>query len=245
MKIAVKSKMSLPDILILLMAISVLYYGLYGLQDKLLLIFYSLWDKVGVVIVGLLPLTFLLATIPVYWLLNQDKNNTHIILLLQIISFAAPSLGLLGTVLGTMEGTSAFSMAKGVEQLLNSVVELQRGLSVALLSTAWGTLLSIPSGIMLILLKSGNKPTKKSAYEINNTTTSENTTSSIEPEANTQTVELKTPKNRDLEVFMPAGKSNTNPNTVKDNSPEITPDDVINTLSSLGIQGVKPIKSNN
>ena len=77
--------------------------------------------------------------------------------MLKIISFSAPSLGLLGTVLGTVTGTSQFTLANGVEDLLEGVAALMQGLSIALLSTAWGTMLGIPAGILILLLERKNQ----------------------------------------------------------------------------------------
>jgi len=218
--------MSIPEILMLLLATGILYYGLFDLQEQLLLILNEVWSKVGVVMIALLPLTILLATVPFYLLLNKGKDNKQVILMLQIISFAAPSLGLLGTVLGTVEGTAAFSMAKGVEQLLNSVVELQRGLSVALLSTAWGTILSIPSGIMLILLTQDKSRSEKQIKSDEKSIISNPKIASERAEIfKSKKSESKTSDQEDEQ------KKATN----------ISGEQVISTLSSLGISGVQEI----
>ncbi len=109
------------------------------------------YAKVGVVIFGLLPLSFLLLSVLIRMIFSGYSVES-LRTILQLVVFAAPSLGLLGTVLGTIDGISAFSLANGIEQLLTSVEMLMSGLSIALLSTAWGASLSIPAGMLDILL---------------------------------------------------------------------------------------------
>ena len=134
------------------MTILLLLYGIYMIQGHVVTAMAYWWDRVGVVMLGLLPMTVLLVVIVLYVVISPNPRDPWVSTSLKIISFAAPSLGLLGTVLGTVAGTAAFSLANGVEDLLKGVAELMSGLNVALLSTAWGTLLGIPAGVINMLL---------------------------------------------------------------------------------------------
>ncbi len=130
----------------------VLFYGIYMIQGHVMMALSYWWDKVGFVMLGLLPMTVCLVIVMLYVALGQQPRATWVSTLLKVISFAAPSLGLLGTVLGIVAGTDVFSLANGVQDLLESVGKLMSGLNVALLSTAWGTLLGIPAGVMNMVL---------------------------------------------------------------------------------------------
>lgn len=132
--------------------ILVLFYGIYMIQGHVVTAMDYWWSRVGFVMLGLLPLTVFLVIIVLYVAVSPNSRDPWVFTSLNIISFAAPSLGLLGTVLGTVAGTAAFSMANGVEDLLKGVADLMSGLNVALLSTAWGTLLGIPAGVINMLL---------------------------------------------------------------------------------------------
>jgi len=141
----------------LLLSVALMFYGLYKIQDQVIYALNYWWQKVGVVMWGLLPLSLLLIATVVYLLTSKKPNNDLVEKVLKIISFSAPSLGLLGTVLGTVAGTSQFTLANGVEDLLEGVAALMQGLSIALLSTAWGTMLGIPAGILILLLERKNQ----------------------------------------------------------------------------------------
>ena len=130
----------------------VLVFGIYMIQGHIAAGLAYWWDKVGLVMLGLLPLTVALVMIAIYAFIGATPRPPWMATSLRIISFAAPSLGLLGTVLGTVAGTASFSLANGVEDLLEGVANLMSGLNVALLSTAWGTLLGIPAGVMSMVL---------------------------------------------------------------------------------------------
>jgi len=138
--------------LVMGLAVMLFVFSGYQLQHPLYegLIFW--WDKVGVVMLGLLPLSFALLGVVLYLILEpKSRTSVNMETMLKIISFTAPSLGLLGTVLGTVEGTSAFSLANGVKELLGGVSALMNGLSIALLSTAWGSVIGIPAGVLHIV----------------------------------------------------------------------------------------------
>jgi len=133
-------------------AVMVLSYGGFKMQQSILAVLAYWWGKVGVVMIGLLPLSFLLLAVVINFVVEPgSRQSEKMKILLKIISFAAPSLGLLGTVLGTVEGTSQFSLANGVTELLDGVSALMHGLSIALLSTAWGSVIGIPAGVLLIV----------------------------------------------------------------------------------------------
>lgn len=136
----------------MVLTILVLFYGIYMIQGHAVTAMAYWWSRVGVVMLGLLPMTVFLVVIVLYVVISPNSRDPWVSTSLKIISFAAPSLGLLGTVLGTVAGTAAFSLANGVEDLLSGVADLMSGLNVALLSTAWGTLLGIPAGVINMVL---------------------------------------------------------------------------------------------
>ena len=146
------NKISSINNLLMGLAVMVLVYGGFQMQQPILAVLAYWWDKVGVVMIGLLPLSFLLLGVVINFVIEPDsRHSEQMEMLLKIISFAAPSLGLLGTVLGTVEGTSQFSLANGVTELLDGVSALMHGLSIALLSTAWGSVVGIPAGVLQLV----------------------------------------------------------------------------------------------
>ena len=110
------------------------------------------WGRIGPVMLGLLPLSVLLCGIVVWLLIEPHARPPWIKKWLTVVALAAPSLGLLGTVVGTVEGLKDFSLANGAKELVENVARLMKGLSIALESTAWGALLSIPAEILLATL---------------------------------------------------------------------------------------------
>lgn len=110
------------------------------------------WDRIGPVMIGLLPLSVLLCGIAVRLLHEPRERPLWMKKSLVVIGLAAPALGLLGTVLGAMESAQNFSLDNGVEALIENFSRMMRGLSMALGSTAWGTLLGVPAEILFATL---------------------------------------------------------------------------------------------
>jgi len=112
---------------------------------------------VGVVMAGLLPLTIYLLGVVLYIAITPNPRTSFIEKSLLIISATGPSLGLMGTAIGTMEGSAAFSLGHGIKNLLEAVAALLAGLSEALLTTIWGTMIGTPAIILRIALFHGKK----------------------------------------------------------------------------------------
>lgn len=136
----------------------VMFYGLYLLQGRLESALLYWWNRVGPTSLGLLPLSILLVGVVLYVLLSPGRRRPRVKRALEVIEHAAPLLGLLGTVLGIV--SSGTSHVKGVHEeqdLIKVAVNLLSALPVCLLSTAWGTLLALPAGVLRLLLFSEDR----------------------------------------------------------------------------------------
>jgi hypothetical protein len=142
----------LMESLVMIMGVGVLFYGLYRIQGQVIGALQYWWEKVGVVMAGLLPLTAFLVGLVLYILFSGNRRAPWVHTGLSVVAQAAPMLGFLGTVLGVSEGAAKFTMAHGVEALLDVVTQLMQGVSVALLSTAWGTVLALPALVLIEVL---------------------------------------------------------------------------------------------
>lgn len=115
----------------------------------------SYWyEQVGPVTFGLAPLTALLLGIGVFQLLYPDWREQHaktIKVCWEVILYAAPLLGMLGTVTGFSDALSGLKTEGGIEGIINSMEALMGGLSEVLRSTAWGIVLALPAGVALHL----------------------------------------------------------------------------------------------
>lgn len=126
---------------------------LYLLRDFVIPTLWLWHERVGVAMFGLLPLTvFFLFIVGHVLFAPEARRAPWVSISLNVVSMAAPLLGMLGTVLGMSAGTSQFTLEQGVEHLLTVVTGLMQSLSVVLLSTAWGILLALPSLLMQAVL---------------------------------------------------------------------------------------------
>lgn len=132
---------------------AVMFYGLYLLQGRLASALLYWWHRVGPTSLGLLPLSVLLVGVVLYVLLSPGRRRPRVKRALEVVEHAAPLLGLLGTVLGIVaSGTGHVKTVHEEQDLIKVAVNLLSALPVCLLSTAWGTLLALPAGVLRLLL---------------------------------------------------------------------------------------------
>lgn len=149
------AKQSLPISLQVLLGLLLLglLIQLYMLRESVVGAVLHWYGQVGVAIFGLLPLTVFFFFIVGHVIFSPEERRVRwVYISLNVVSMAAPLLGMLGTVLGMSEGASQFTLDQGVEHLLSIVSGLMQSLSVVLLSTAWGILLALPSLLMHMVL---------------------------------------------------------------------------------------------
>ncbi len=132
----------------MLVATTLLGYAFYRQQDVIHQGLQYLWDRVGWVMLGLLPLSIYLLFAIGRMLIAGKKRHDESRNRLDKVLFAAPLLGMLGTVLGLTDALMQFYRIEGTENLMEVLSEFLRGASLMLYTTAWGLLLALPAGLL-------------------------------------------------------------------------------------------------
>ncbi len=134
------------------MAILVLGFAVYRVHVPIVEVALYWWERVGAVMLGLLPLSVFLLYVIGQIVMADDARTQETKRELEMILFAAPLLGMLGTVMGLIEGLQQFYLIEGVENLLDVLTEFLRGASRMMYTTAWGLLIALPAGFVKIWL---------------------------------------------------------------------------------------------
>jgi len=123
----------------------------------------ALWEIAGMSMVGLLPLSIMLMASLVILVKNRYKSahfNSRIHTTLNIVVFASPMFGLLGTVLGMASSLQVIVDSKG-QNSQEQITNMSANLVPAMYSTVWGMILAITAGILLhLLFKNDNSITE-------------------------------------------------------------------------------------
>ena len=148
----------------LLMTLATLYLYREYLSDFVL----DWYTKLGWVIVPLLVLTVLLLFTTFCIAINGESNEAGKNLLqLAIVTYAAPTVGFIGTIVGLQSGLTGFDNNTSPQELNQAVNGVVNGLTVSLSSTLVGGSLGLVSGLVSMLYRHtlDSKQCDESIYE--------------------------------------------------------------------------------
>ncbi len=157
---------TLMNFLSLSLILVAMVYALYNSQTIVLDAALYWWNRVGWVILGLLPLSAFFLYVVGQIIATGQPRTERIRRDLDIVIFAAPLLGMLGTVDGLSEALQMFYLIDGVENLMEVLGEFLQGASRMLYTTEWGLLIVIPAGLIKYVLFSKIDNKKKVPEEV-------------------------------------------------------------------------------
>lgn len=156
---------TLANYLSLSLVIVAMAYTLYSSQTIVLDAALYWWGRVGWVMLGLLPLSAFYLYVVGQIVLPGQARTERVRRDLDIVIFAAPLLGMLGTVDGLRVALQQFYLIEGVENLMGVLGEFLNGASQMLYTTEWGLMIVIPAGLMKYIIFSEACNKKKKATE--------------------------------------------------------------------------------
>ncbi|MCG8054862.1 MAG: MotA/TolQ/ExbB proton channel family protein [Candidatus Thiodiazotropha endolucinida] len=156
---------ALSSLFLLVLAL-VMAYALYQSHTLALGAAYYWFERVGWVMFGLLPLTAYFLYVVGRILITRQAATESVRKDLDIILFAAPLLGMLGTVDGLREALQQFYLIDGVENLMEVLAEFLNGASRMLYTTEWGLIIALPAGLMKKLIFSEKAKEKRSETKV-------------------------------------------------------------------------------
>ena len=155
----------LTNLLTMVFAVVIMTYALYKAQAVVIDAAFYWWNRVGWVMLGLLPLTaFFLYVVGQIVFLGQVRTE-RLRKDLDIVIFAAPLLGMLGTVDGLREALQQFYLIDGVENLMDVLGEFLKSASRMLYTTEWGLMIVIPAGLLKYIIFSETKSRESNPTE--------------------------------------------------------------------------------
>ena len=129
--------------------------------------FYQYWQhwysQVGLVLYPLAVLSLILLFNYGQLLLKTNINREKPLLLFAIVTYAAPTLGFIGTILGLQQGLTGFAAKTTPEALSAAVNGVVSGLTVSLSSTLLGGALGLLAGLSALIYRHLNMPVPEPA----------------------------------------------------------------------------------